>query len=144
MLTEITHGDLFCSERSDGPASEVIHFKFRRLVYNEISRMNAFVNFKGARILGYCLNVMGLEVQKNELHSNVALHRVVLSWTKKNYAWVYNQNPDVAEACLVKGYTFDEPNSRIVRTYPAKGLRRKPLEHYFPVDHTLPQESQKA
>jgi hypothetical protein len=133
--------DLFWSERSDGHAGKVIRFKFRRLMYNEISRMNDFVNFKGARILGYCLNVMGLEVRDENLHSNIALQRAVLSWTKKNFAWVHGQNPEVANACLVEGFTFDDKNSQIVRTYPAEGLRRKPVEYNFPVDRALPQDS---
>lgn len=57
-------GELFNFNRLNGPAAKIIKFKFRRLVYNEIISMNRFPNFKSARILGYCLNVMGF---KNDL-----------------------------------------------------------------------------
>lgn len=134
--------DLFWTGRSNGPASEVIHFKFRRLIYDEIKRMNSFVNFKGARILGYCLNVMSLEIRDNDLHTNESLHKAILAWTKKNFAWVHSQNPEVAKACLVEGFSFDDANSRIVRTYPAEGLRREPAHYYFAVDPVPPQEPQ--
>ncbi|UXR65924.1 hypothetical protein EZJ49_06650 [Bdellovibrio bacteriovorus] len=126
--------DLFCSARESGEATQIIHFKFRRLVYDEITRMNDFVNFKGAKILGYCLNVMGLEAKRERLHSNLALHKAVLAWTKKYYAWVYSENPAVAEACLMAGWTYDKRNLRLVLTYPAEGLRRKPGRFYFSVD----------
>lgn len=132
--------DLFWSVRSDGPASKVIYFKLRRLMYNEVLQMNEFVNFKGARILGYCLNVMGLEVKEERLHSQSALHRVVLAWTKKHFAWLHKQNPEVADACLVDGYTYDKQNNRIVRTYPAGGLQRKPVEYFFLLDQVPNEE----
>jgi len=44
----------------DGKATKIIALKVRRLLYDEIKRMDTFGNFKGARILGYCLHVLGL------------------------------------------------------------------------------------
>jgi hypothetical protein len=125
---------LFGIGSSEGRARQVIDFKFRRLMYDEVKRMNDFINFKGARILAFSLNVMGLGFKKKDLHSNAALHRAILSWTKKHYSWLFSQNPEVAEACLVDGLSFDEPNSRLVLTYPADGLRREPKSYFFPVD----------
>lgn len=91
-------------------------------------------NFKGARILGFCLNVMGFTVSnENYAHDGRALQRAILSWTKKNYAWLYSYNCRVAEACLVDGLTFDAENLRLVTTYPAEGLRREPHYVYFKV-----------
>src|SRR5688572_10311180 len=49
---------LFNFSSLNGAAGKVIKFKARRLVYNEIADMKRFPNFKGARILGFCLNVM--------------------------------------------------------------------------------------
>lgn len=126
----------------DGKATKAIHYKFRRLIYDEIKNMNDLVNFKGARILGYCLNVMGVEVhRRGRLDSNIALHRIVLAWTKKNYAWLHFKNSEVAEACLVAGWTYDESNSRLVHTYPAGGLRRETAHYYLLVDRYIPSQS---
>jgi hypothetical protein len=58
----------------------------------------------------------------------------ILSWTKKNYAWLYSYNQRVAEECLVEGITYDAENQRLVKTYPVDGLRREPKYIYFNVD----------
>ena len=121
--------------RGDGKATQIIHFKFRRLVYDEIKRMNSFVNFKGAKILGYCLNVMGQNVKNNgSLNPHTALHRAVLGWLKKYYGWLHFKNPEVAEACLMAEWTYDEANSRLVHTRPAGGLRTEPWHGYLSVN----------
>jgi hypothetical protein len=128
-------GELFNFNRLDGPAGRVIKFKVRRLIYDEIVRMRQFPNFKGAKILGYCLNVMGLTTSdKNYDRDSRALQKAILSWTKMNYAWLHSYNSRVAEACLVDGMTYDAENHRLVKTYPADGLRREPHYVYLDVD----------
>jgi hypothetical protein len=128
-------GELFGFDQLGGKAGAVVKFKVRRLLYNEVARMKSFPNFKGARILGLCLNVMGLELGKDDyVKDSGALHRVILGFTKKSYAWLYCHNPRVAEACLVDDMTYDAENHRLVRTYPADGLRREPSYIYLYVD----------
>ncbi|WP_286902074.1 hypothetical protein [Vreelandella sedimenti] len=128
-------GEFFNLMKMNGEAAKIVRFKVRRLIYNEIFQMKEFPNFKGARILGFCLNVLGLTVkEQNIFHEGKALHKAVLSWTKKNYAWLHSYNPNVAEACLVEGFTYDAINRRIIKTYPAEGLRREPKYVYFYVD----------
>lgn len=126
-------GDLFNFHNLDSPAGKLVKFKVRRLLYDEIKEMERFPNFKGARILGFCLNVMGLGYQKMD-HNNDsrALHKAILSWTKKNYAWLHTYNPRIAAACLVDGITYDAENLRLVKTYPVEGLRRE--QHYIYCD----------
>jgi hypothetical protein len=51
---------LFNSQGLKGDAGKVVKFKVRRLLYDEVARMNEFANFQGAKIIGFCLNVMGL------------------------------------------------------------------------------------
>ena len=63
-----------------------------------------------------------------------ALHKAILAWTRKNYAWLHAYNPRIAEACLVDGTTYDVENHRLVKTYPAEGLRREPNYVYLEVD----------
>jgi len=133
-------GELFNFRSLNGAVGKVVKFKVRRLIYNEIADMARSPNFKGARIIGFCLNVMGITVTDQDyFYDSRALQKAVLSWTKKNYAWLYSYNPQVAEACLVDGITYDEDNRRLVKTYPAEGLRREPKYVYFDVDPPPPE-----
>lgn len=126
---------LFNFNRLNGPAGKVVKFKVRRLLYDEIVDMKRFPNFKGAKILGFCLNVMGLTVREGDYDEDSrALQRAVLAWTKKNFVWLHGYNPRVAEACLVDCMTFDVENRRLVRTSPAEGLRREPSYVYLELD----------
>jgi hypothetical protein len=109
-------------------------------VYDEIAEMKRFPNFKGAKILGFCLNVMGLTVgQGDHYKDSRALQKVVLAWTKRNFVWLHSYNPRVAETCLVDGMTFDVENWRLVRTSPAEGLRREPSYMYLDLDPPSPE-----
>jgi hypothetical protein len=138
--------ELFKFDTLNGAAAKVVKFKVRRLIYDEVARMKRFPNFKGAKILGFCLSVMGLTFSdKDYYHDSRALQKAILSWTKKNYAWLHSYNPRVAEACLVDGMTYDAENLRLVKTYPAEGLRREPHFVYFNVDPpSIDEENRKS
>lgn len=126
---------LFVGDGLDNAAGKVVKFKLRRLIFDEIARMNSFPNFKGAKILGYCLNVLGLTTRANDRDKGrEVLQKVVLSWTKKNYAWLYSYNARIGEACLVDGITYDAEHRILVKTYPAEGLRREPARIEFNLD----------
>ncbi len=128
-------GELFNFSRLHGAAAKIVKFKVRRLIYDDVADMKDFPNFKGAKILGFCLNVLGLVINNQDsFHDSKALQKAILSWTKKNYAWLHLYNPRIAEACLVDGLTYDAANLRLVKTYPAEGLRREPEYIYFNVD----------
>ena len=131
---------LFNFDHLDGPAGKIVKFKVRRLLYDEIADMKRFPNFKGAKILGFCLNVMGLTVRKDGYDKDSrALQRAILAWTRKNFVWLHGYNPRVAEACLVDSMTFDSENRRLVRTSPAEGLRREPSYIYLELDPVPPE-----
>ncbi len=128
-------GELFNFNHLDGPAGEVVKFKVRRLLYDEIADMKRFPNFKGAKILGFCLNVMGFNVRRGNYEKDSrALQKAVLAWTRKNYLWLHGYNPRVADACLVDGITLDVETRRLVRTSPVEGLRREPSYVYLELD----------
>jgi hypothetical protein len=128
-------GKLFNVQSLKVDAGNVVKFKVRRLLYDEVARMNEFANFKGAKILGFCLNVMGLTVETGDYDKDSrALQKAVLRWTRKNYARLHQQTPRVAEACLVDGMSYDAESRRLVRTYPAEGLRREPHYVYLDLD----------
>ncbi len=131
--------ELFNFNKLDGAAAKVVKFKVRRLIYNEVADMKRFPNFKGAKILGFCLNVMGLTVsQQDYFHDSKMLQKAILSWTKKNYAWLHSYNPHVAGACLVDGITYDAEHWRLIKTYQADGLRREPKYIYFDINPLSP------
>jgi hypothetical protein len=127
-------GELFNFNNLTGRAASVMKFKVRRLIYDDIKVMREFPNFKGATILGFCLNVMGFSTGKKFARDTEALHKAVLAWTRKNYDWLYQQAPDVAEACLVDGITYDSKHRRLVKRFPTGGLRRKARIAYFEVE----------
>ncbi len=61
---------------------------------------------------------MGLTVSDQDyFDDSKALHEAILSWTKRNFAWLHTYNPRVAEACLVDDITCDVDRRRLVKTY---------------------------
>lgn len=113
----------------DGPAGRVIKRKLRRLLYAEIVRMENFPNFKGAKILSFFLNVLGLRLSKGNFErESRGFHKLVLNWTRHNFAYLHERQPRVAADCLVAGLTYDSINHRIIKVRPNEGLRRK--AHY--------------
>jgi hypothetical protein len=126
--------ELFNFGHLNGQAGNFIKSKVCRLLYKDIVEMKPIPDFKGARTFSFCLNVMNLELKKGDYYSDShALHKAILIWTRKNYAWLYNYNPRVAEACLVDGITYDAANHRIVRTYPADAWNREAQYVYLNV-----------
>lgn len=128
-------GKLFNFQNLKGDAGKVVKFKVRRLLYDEVARMNEFANFKGAKIIGFCLNVMGLTIRTDNYDKDSrALQKAVLRWTRKNFVWLHEHTPHVAGACLVDGMSYDAENRRLVKTYPPAGLQREPRYVYLDLD----------
>ena len=70
--------------------------------------------------------MLGLTISQGDYDKDSrALQKAVLAWTRKNFVWLHGYNPRIAEACLVDGITYDAEKRRLVRTYPAEGLRRE-------------------
>ncbi|AZN68688.1 hypothetical protein DX910_11010 [Acinetobacter haemolyticus] len=114
----------------------IFKFKLRRIIYNEILKMDEFPNFQGAAILGFCLYVLGLKI--NDMGSNYydvkALHKVVLIWTKRNFSALYEYNPKIAEQCLIGNLTYDHDKLRIIYPFLGNPLKREITNIYFDVD----------
>lgn len=125
---------LFGSFAEKTEAGAFVRHKVHRLIYNEIKEMGRFPNFKGAKFLAFCLNVMGLKLDRPSIDKEYRpLHRALISWTRKNYESLRAENLEVAEACLVDGVSYDSDNRRLIRTYPAGGLRKEPSYVYLDV-----------
>lgn len=122
----------FFERSNDNQAWKIVQFKLRRRLYDEILRLESFPNYMSARVLGICLNVMGLKMGKRSGHGrdHGALKTVVLAWTQRNYLQLREENSEIADACLIGSITFDAAHSQLVKTY-AKGLRPEPDREYL-------------
>jgi hypothetical protein len=102
---------------------KIVLLKVRRLIYDEIIIMNSVPNFKGAKIINFCLNTMGLISTSSKFLREVqAIHRVTLSWIVKNYVWLHDYNSKVAETCLPEEFTYNASELKLIRIKPATGL----------------------
>ncbi|MBX9630109.1 MAG: hypothetical protein K2X67_06250 [Burkholderiales bacterium] len=122
-------------------AWDIVRMKVRRLLYTEIRRMEEFPNYKGARLLGLCLNIVGLNVPSRKpgqmQRGHYALAKAVRIWARKNYLKLRQDNSDVADAVLFGRLTFDESNNRLVVTYD-KGLNTEAPKEYLQLDPPPP------
>jgi hypothetical protein len=95
--------------------------KLRRMIWEDICEMDQFPNYKGARYVRFCLNV--LDFYDEELHRRRAfktdswpLAKVVSGWVSRNYQTIAKTHPPVAEAMLPANITFDPVKNILVRT----------------------------
>jgi hypothetical protein len=119
-------------------AWKIFHFKLRRLLYDEIKEMDNWPNYKAARILGFCLNVMGVKIhEKTSIDKDfLSLQKAVLSWVKRNYLALRKSHPEVADYCLMGSVTFDKRTASLEKSFrksmdgkiPKNVLRLKPLD----------------
>lgn len=120
----------------DGAAWKIVHFKVRRLLYDEIEKLTKMPNYKGSRILGFCLNVLGMETGPNKQNygrDSYALAKAVHSWSRKQYLSMRRENQDVADSVLIGSISFDETSSRLVKTY-FKGLNHEEPKSYLDLE----------
>lgn len=124
----------FFERHGKGKAMKIIQFKVRRLLFDEIKDLETLPNYKAARILGICLNVMGLTPRKRSGYGreHAALKAVVLPFVQKNYKKLRTINSEIADACLIGSITYDAKESRLVKTY-LKGLNPEPDREYLAV-----------
>jgi hypothetical protein len=117
-------------------ASKIIALKVRRLLYDDIMEMDRFANFQGAQTLGFCLNVLGLEL--TDRHSGFRkefypLQASALRWTKANYKRLLVDHPKVAETCLQGSVSYDAEKHRLVKTY-SRETGKEPDRAYLELD----------
>ncbi len=123
---------LFRIKNQDNKSVRLVQFNLRRLIYDEIKILNTFPNYKGARILGFFTNVLGLiELKKEDDKNSWIIQKIILKWMKDNYKKLIKANKQVAEYSLCGNISYESNKSRLVKTYPADGLRIKPKFVYY-------------
>jgi len=117
------------------PARKVVLFKLRRLLYEEVLTLKEFPNFRNGAVLGYCLNVLGLQTGNRSgiWKDDYALRRAVIGWAHRNYLWLVKRQPKVAKAVLLGTITFDPAHKRLVKTY-MEGLSKQLHQSFFKLD----------
>jgi hypothetical protein len=129
----------FFSFSTQSRSWKIVQFKLRRLLYDEIARMETLPNFQNARILGYCLNVMGLSLRTDSYGREYrALAKAVHAVAQRSYLKLREQMPRVAEEVLIGSITYDAENNRLVKTY-LQGLRDDPSREYLLLAGTVQQ-----
>lgn len=126
----------FFNQLSDaGPAGKILKFKLRRKIYDEIITAAEWPNYKNMKILAFSLNVMGLKIHDGNFGKDSrALHKAILSWSKKNFARIHEEARQIIEECLPAGLSYDSSKYRLIKTYEVDAFRKAPEYLYFYVD----------
>ena len=103
---------------------QIVRFKVRRMIYDEIKKMDGFPNYKGARLLGLSLSVVGFRDKRTRdiFRDTTIFAAPVVGWTRRNFfPKLLDYNPDIAKACLHGSVTFDDKANQLVKTYNSLG-----------------------
>lgn len=96
-------------------AWKMIRHKLSRLIYKKVCQMNKFPDHQAAKVLGLCLNIMGLEIQKDTVY--LSLHKLLLIWVRTNYFKLISEQPLLAESCLIGDISLDQENHCLIKTW---------------------------
>lgn len=108
-------------EVQDTEIMKMVRRKLRRMIWVEVKKMDRFPNYKGARYVRFCLNVLGFydeTVHRREglEKESWTLAKVVSDWVAKNYQTIVETHPPVAEAMLPANIEYDAAKQVLVRT----------------------------
>jgi hypothetical protein len=117
----IVWSPLVMNEVKDTKIMKMVRRKLRRMIWNEIVRMNGFPNYLGAAYVRFCLNVLGFydeSVRRNDTleRDSWPLAKAVAGWVRKNYQTIAISHPPVAQAMLPANIEFDHKAQTLVRT----------------------------
>lgn len=119
---EVQHNTVWSPLMQDFGNSEtrrIFRARLQRLIWEQIRDMERFANYRGAKIIMVCLHVMGLDLSHavNKPAETRALKRALITWVRKNYLQLVEENPKVAEACIGGSLSFDPHKKQIIKTY---------------------------
>lgn len=91
-----------------------------RMVWITISELDRTPNFYGAQLLALCINI-GLITESPPIRDDgpikpdAALARLVQTWVRKRFAWLYKHNATLAVAGFAEGVSYDKERRVILR-----------------------------
>ena len=119
---------------------KIIQLKLRRRLYEEIKSIKRRPNFKNARYLGYCLNISGMTLGPHKAaDGEYVFRKAVISWAKKNYLWMIEENPKVAKAAVIARLLFDPDKKQFVKIY-EEGLKEEAPREFLDLDPPPPKK----
>lgn len=122
---------LFSGKTERNSASWIVQYKTKRLMFDEIKRMEEFPNYQGARLLRVLLNVLKWEVGNRDDYpqDELSVRRVIIPWVQRNFLSIAHANLDVAEACLTDSMRLDADKYRLSRVHEKSALRDETWSH---------------
>jgi hypothetical protein len=130
---EVQHNSVWSDffTHGDSKGWRIVRFKMRRMIYDEVKRMEEFPNYKGARLLGLSLSVLGFrEKRTRDIFKDTTVFKApIAAWTQRNFLKLLDYNPDIAKACLHGSVTFDDKSNRLVKTF--NSLGKEPNRDYL-------------
>ena len=103
----------------DSPTMRMVRRKLRRMIWVEVKRMDDFRNYRSARLVRFCLFVLGFYTEDHKKDSvdreSWPLAKVVSNWVRRNYQDIAITHPPIAEKMLPIGFRYDAENSLLVR-----------------------------
>jgi len=109
---------LFGRGKSESRSTELVRFKVRRIIYEEVKSIETFPNYSNTAYLGYCLNVLGLNTRPRTSHSDsFPLEKAVQLWTRSNFSKVYAEKPALRERLLVGTVSYNETAKELYKMY---------------------------
>lgn len=122
---------IFASTK-DSPARRVVLRRARRRLYDTVKEIETRPHYVNAPLLGFLLNVIGLEPPKKKSDA-VVMARPLLAMTKRSYRSLREKYPEVAQSVLMGNLHYDGKTNRLFRTY-ARGLRGEAPRVFLDLD----------
>ncbi|NHQ94311.1 hypothetical protein [Janthinobacterium lividum] len=124
----VQYGTVWNSFFGDGVVSDLdnlLKFKIRRMIYDEVVLLQTVPNFEGANLLAMLMNVCGLVAYDSARWSKEMgrFHKLILRWLQRNYVSLALRNQEISKSCLVEGIVYDPVTCRLIKTFrPFSGM----------------------
>lgn len=110
---EIIWDEILNSRELSGTVGLQIQKKVHDLLFETVLKCP---NVDSIRILGYCLNVLGFYVYKDQPFGKYwcEFHTKLLDWTKNNIVDLIEKYPSIARECFVDGMKYDKKRKQLI------------------------------
>ena len=140
LLHSIHHnaiwGEIVIGHGQENDARRIFRARLFRLLRHDIRQLTEFPNYKGSRILGLVLNMVGItgNLTRNDYGREVfQFGRWVRYWTRRNFQALWTANSEVADSVMTGHLSYDPTTNRIA--YATKqAMRREHTIRYMDLD----------